>query len=300
LNDHTSASLQPPFDRASGRSHRKGATIYLIAFCLLASPLVIAPNKGKAGEDEVRAIAKLFPSDLIIVQTIEDGFPPSDQEFMEALTARLMQAAEQDPELSKKMKGPPPTPEEPASVMANLAQKAGVTEAELARFMALNEATRFEPPTHLVGPRIKFRLVRADGVISFRMVDGSAQDVSDLYVKRANKLLSSLRLKIDGTGAEFRGQPLGAAEWIDYTTKQNGRSRALQWLARDVDAQNLALEIDGQNREVSKIDATVFFKYNEKQKRLFVNMAIWPSGSNATSAEYVILAVGNLPASAAP
>lgn len=290
--------IDPTNDRRFGRLPALSDLIQHVSLYFMISPLALFTFtvNARAGENEVRALAKLFPGDLIVAQTIEDGFAPSDQQFMEAFTSRMMKAAETDPELSERMKkGPPPTPEERAAVMAKL----GATEAEIAKLNALN-ADPHTPPTHLAGPLMKFRLVRADGAISFRLVDGSLPDVSDPYVKLANKLLSSLRLKIDGTGAEFRGQSLGPAEWIDNTSKYSGRRRSLQWLAHDVDAQNLTLEIDGQNREVSKIDATVFFQYNEKQKRLFVNMAIWPAGSNPTSGEYLRLAVGTRPATSAP
>lgn len=261
-------------------------TKHSLSCCLLIGVVLLSlqPRSLKAGENEVRALAKLFPTNMISVQRLQTGHMPNDIAFLDDINNRMTTAMKSDASLMQQMKaGPPKTAMEKEALKNVVLKKIGVSDAEIERLNALHSQP--EPEPHLSGPTVSFSVSRNIDAMTFQLSEGTTIDKSDAKLKSAIELLSTLKLKVDATDAELMGYSFGPGKWYDLEDKRSGKQRGIEWLGQSLPSRTPVTLPSGKRLESEKVDAVVRVGYSEKQKQLRIWVAVWPSGASVETGE---------------
>ncbi len=255
--------------------------------CLLVGAVLLSMQLKPliADENEVRALAKLFPTKLISVQRLQEGHKPEDLAFMDDMNKRFMKAIQSDPSLSEQAKGGPPKTDAEREALKKLVfKKIGVSNPDAERLNTL--ISQIEPEPHPSGPEVTFSVSRKGEVINFQLSEGTVVDKSDLKLKSAIELLSTVKLKEDATDAEIMGYSFGPGQWYDFIDKKSGRKRGIEWIGKSLPLRNGGALPSGKRLAGEKVDAVVRFGYSEKQKQVRILVAVFPSNAPPETGDY--------------
>ncbi len=246
-----------------------------------------------AGENEVRALAKLFPTNMISVQRLQVGHTPEDLAFIDEMGKRFMKAIQSDASLMEQTKGGPPKTDTERAALKNVVfKKIGVNDADIERLNTL--MSQVEPEPHPSGPEVTFSVSRTGEVMIFKLSEGALVDKTDLKLKSAIELLSTLKLKVDATDAELTGYSLGPGKWYDLDDKRSGKNRGIEWLGRSLPTRTGGTLPSGKRMDSEKIDAVVRFGYLEKQKQLRIWLAVFPSGASIETGDFALFSMKSI------
>lgn len=270
-------------------------------FCIcIISSFIIAGNAFhlSGGEKEVTAIAKLFSANTIAFQPISFALEKSDQAFYEDINQRILTLLKNNPEKAKqfaKIFQSKDETEKKAGIEL-LKHELNLTDSEINRILAIVEFQR-NPTARPVGLPIETQVKRNGGYIHFEIPQVDSTPSTDEERATSIRLLTSLKLRLDSTGAELLGCNIGPAVWVENTANDGAVRKGLEWQGREIAIPKDGIVLKGVPLKASKVNSTVWFVYDSKIKQTEVSIAIWQAGSSIDVGEFTRLKM--MPASAA-
>jgi hypothetical protein len=262
-----------------------------LCICLVSSIIFTSNAIALLGGDkEVAALAKLFTTDSMSVQRISVSLDNSDQAFFEKISQNLSDVVKKNPaaanQLAKFFQ-----PKDEADKKAGgelLRRQLNLTDSECERLLAIVEFQR-NPMPRQVGDPIAVQVKRIDNIIHFEIQHSDSTSGSDEGLAAATRLLTSLKLRADATGAELMKCDLGPAEWIETTANDNSVRKGLEWQGRGIKIPREGLVLQGNTLQATKVDATVWFVYDSRAKQTEISIAIWPAGGRVDAGDFTKL-----------